>query len=1722
MSSLEPTPVPVKDFSFSFEKITTFDVEVMPGRWMIGFFWRNPETGNFCHITVQDRKELIRQLRNVNLRGHALVGYNSLNYDLYIVQAVLDGNDPYEVSKQIFANQKLRDEGKDPVRLYRHRPENHVDLFGRCKKGLKPSAANLMRPRLKESPYPWDAVLNDEQWKEVEEYNKVDLAHTYNLCRYYGPELASLGEISNELQMDVRSLPSPRVGEQVMLEAYYKERGVYPTKPELPTNAVYFPREGVRRPRTEQAAKWYDEVVGKTHPITYISLGRRRKKVLKFPSATVEIAGRKYKLGAGGIHSIDQPRWCESDDEYEVYSVDVASYYPRLIAEKNISPAALESLGSRTYRQLLDRRMDVKARASSDPDPEARRKYALQADGLKLVLNSTFGKFGESFSLLYDPSAMLAVTVSGQLMLIDLIERLVELPDIEILNGNTDGLYIRVPKNDPRWREVCEQWESDTKMLLEYTQLKRFYCLSQNRYASLDSKDKQKGKGSSVKTTIDPKSSANEFVVADAVMAAFFKDIPPEVTIDGCREILRFTRITDSRAASRAICTDGTNVEPLGRITRWYRSKWSKNKILLEYEAGWRTPPGADHVVLAQNRPDEFPNDIDNDYYYTQARKWIQSVESYNHLDPKFLTDTNGEALHLHNLGLTPCPKNGKWRVPGLNLNVPTYLWDWNRYRTFGTYTGPKVGIIVIDIDDPHKWHTSLLQNGVGGLFTDNSRFEDLTKAIIVAREGIDPKDVAYGKKKGKLIFRFEADKDHPLAKMAYSFWAKSRGIDVFYGKQVPSILGKGDPDTPDYVLHGEELTDIPEWLKNSLIPTKRGPSGTRPAKKKKVELTPLFAGMDDPDSPEGPEFRSDLTDYPGIDLSLFDVEVATSGSSRLPKKSLLPTGTLPKEATIEELCDIAEDLDPMLRGAQWIIKESDINEDGKIAVCRCPHPHDSGSSSYTDMHIGFDSYNVPFALCKHSSCTQIPILSDKLRRLKRTEVWLGKLPDYHLNEMGQAFVDGLLQKKIVVHESPTGSGKSHQIRHVVTDLLRKGHSVIVFVPTIRLCDENVDALKELIPDAFAKDEIAFCFRGGASSDDSHKDEDDNIDNLGYPITENTRIIIATGAQFGRRKFSKYLRGFWSAVNRVDKDGNRVCRDFHIIIDEIGAIIGTSQIDIPLHHRSRRRVHADGQGAAIMPVHECPKNVGDGHCGNCTLHGLNGVKAGVQIKIDGYSCYDPVPIGYGIELPSTVVKEMIFRPLIVDPVKDLGWDPSKEIRVGTSTMAMRVEKFRGVPITPEVRKASSFFIYERDPDNKAHALVEEDPLTTLEHMLSFAIDPVLVREVAMLKTDDEETPIPSAELKAQYEEFKQGKRVNKWDDGVSFPHSACEIPYLRFTDTYAHHYMAKYCRERNVGLLMTGATVSDRDIAIIKSVYGEDVEVVKHKYSNEKIEQVAIVGITGPRQAYSSIMVEDEERRKTLIYQRLEKHGRGVVFVPRKYQAEYVFKQCSPYQRSLCGVFENNQKQWDISTIEKPAWTPNHTILTYSRGALGLGVNVKGTVFLHVDANAYRAIGSFNPATISPEEYTKHQEDERISVLLQNIGRALRGEKGKRVVLFIANADEALIKALAASQAVLEGSEKPPVVVTGEDHQKLIEEADGWLGTGKWVPSAKPEKKRGSGGRPTGSDRTIESITTQLEGFKAMGKTKKQVKDGIHYYRLKGDLQIEIGKIIEAMWSLEK
>jgi hypothetical protein len=556
----------------------------------------------------------------------------------------------------------------------------------------------------------------------------------------------------------------------------------------------------------------------------------------------------------------------------------------------------------------LERRLAIKKAAKVEVDPDRQAELNVQADGLKLVLNSFFGKTGNPYSTLYDPGAFLAVTLSGQLMLIDLIERLTE-AKVRVISANTDGLFLRVRRDDHEWKKILAQWQADTGMKLDVERLKRLAILASNQYATSDARDKVKRKGGELRGALDWSHAPNALVINDAVAQALLFDVPPEKTIFGCNDLVRFCSVTKrSSKAVAMVLVEGDTATELPRVTRWYRAKESSKRIEIRFAAGRHTTPsGAQAVAICQDLPaDGIPDNIDWAWYLGQARRKIQKVPGYRHRSKNRLQG-HAAAVEVLSAGLLPVPKKGKAQPAGSDVKHPTLLWDWSSYPTVGCFTGPAVNTLVIDVDDAEKFR-KFVERDHSPLFAN--RWDSLAKSLVSFHGDVTADGVRSGNGRGKLIFTFDGGPEDPLCR-ARSRWLKTRGVEVFYGNGLPSILGQYGDNGDQYILDGL-IGKAPDWLITALSPKERVP------KPKVVTVTPEE-----------------------------------------------------KQAALEGLPATLAELAPELGSASVGWRRKDVSDGCEIWVGRCPFPHDSGRSEDGNLDAGYHD-DGPYVRCLHGSCSRI------------------------------------------------------------------------------------------------------------------------------------------------------------------------------------------------------------------------------------------------------------------------------------------------------------------------------------------------------------------------------------------------------------------------------------------------------------------------------------------------------------------------------------------------------------------------------------------------------------------------------------------------------------------------------------------------------------------------------------------------------------------------------
>jgi hypothetical protein len=253
------------------------------------------------------------------------------------------------------------------------------------------------------------------------------------------------------------------------------------------------------KPGCTREQTWREHVDLKDVIFPYISFNRRpfaemldkfrntRVRALEvknsFPKTKVFESGLFFNFGLGGVHGSKQNRFYCEDNENEIEDIDVTSFYPRLAIVNDMAPAHLAGIFSPVYQELFLRRS---AHAKGTPDNEA----------LKLSLNAVFGDSGSTTSAFYDVAFMLQTTVNGQLLLCMLAEWLADIPGLEIIQANTDGLTLRYPRAQRSQVErIKERWQQFTMLSLESVSYRRMWIRDVNNYLveRYDGEIKRKG-----------------------------------------------------------------------------------------------------------------------------------------------------------------------------------------------------------------------------------------------------------------------------------------------------------------------------------------------------------------------------------------------------------------------------------------------------------------------------------------------------------------------------------------------------------------------------------------------------------------------------------------------------------------------------------------------------------------------------------------------------------------------------------------------------------------------------------------------------------------------------------------------------------------------------------------------------------------------------------------------------------------------------------------------------------------------------------------------------------------------------------------------------------------------------------------------------------------------------------------------------------------------------
>src|SRR5690606_27563673 len=114
----------------------------------------------------------------------------------------------------------------------------------------------------------------------------------------------------------------------------------------------------------------------------------------------------------------------------------------------------------------------------------------------KLALNGVYGDSNNDYGPFKDPQYTMTITINGQLSLCMCAERVIEECDAEMIQANTDGFTVRIPRDKrERYDQICREWEEITKLSWEFVDYEAMWIRDVNNYISRSVEGKVKRVG---------------------------------------------------------------------------------------------------------------------------------------------------------------------------------------------------------------------------------------------------------------------------------------------------------------------------------------------------------------------------------------------------------------------------------------------------------------------------------------------------------------------------------------------------------------------------------------------------------------------------------------------------------------------------------------------------------------------------------------------------------------------------------------------------------------------------------------------------------------------------------------------------------------------------------------------------------------------------------------------------------------------------------------------------------------------------------------------------------------------------------------------------------------------------------------------------------------------------------------------------------------------------
>lgn len=470
-----------------------YDFEVFVHDWCITIL--NPI--ELTQTIIVNNTQALKRYYNKH-KNQIWVGYNSRNYDTFIMKGLLLGMNPKKINDDIiFRGLKGWQISKD----FRNITFLNFDIY--TNNSLK-TLEGFMGDDIRETEVDFNLMrlLTPSEIRQTIKYNVHDVNETLEVFRRNKYLYESQIQLIETFNMDI---------EMIGLTQAQLTANILECKKKEHNDEFNFPIiDKIHLKKYKKALDWFNEPTNRDY-----------KK-----SFSLDVCGVPHQFGWGGLHgSPINPLHSKG----RIFHVDVNSYYPSQIITYGFMTR--NSNNPERYKQVYEYRLKLKA--------EGKKK---EQAPYKIVLNGAYGMMKDKFSLAYDPKQANSICVNGQLMLLDLLEHLE--PYITLIQSNTDGLIIQVEDNEEKIskvKNICHRWEHRTGMTLAYDEITEIFQKDVNNYCFRFANGKLERKGAYVMELNDLNYDLP--IVNKALVDYMMSGVPVEDTINNCDVLKEFQKI---------------------------------------------------------------------------------------------------------------------------------------------------------------------------------------------------------------------------------------------------------------------------------------------------------------------------------------------------------------------------------------------------------------------------------------------------------------------------------------------------------------------------------------------------------------------------------------------------------------------------------------------------------------------------------------------------------------------------------------------------------------------------------------------------------------------------------------------------------------------------------------------------------------------------------------------------------------------------------------------------------------------------------------------------------------------------------------------------------------------------------------------------------------------------------------------------------------------------